>query len=137
MSKINKINKEIQEKDAIYNFLGGNSSGFFVDVGANEPDATESQTWHLEKKGWTGILVEPIPELAEKAKKIRTSSIVHQVVCTTPNNVGRLEFLIPYSGDELVSVHASLRANIDDHNYLKFKKLEVSAVTLNSILVNA
>ena len=125
---------EIAEKNAIFNFLGNKSKGFFVEVGANEPDAPESQTWHLEQRGWTGILVEPIPELAEKAKKIRSSSTVYQVACTSKNNIGTLEFLIPFNGDELVSGHASLRANIDEHNYSKFKKLEVKAVTLDSIL---
>ena len=133
--KQNKIAMdEISEKKAIYEFLGNTSEGFFVEIGANEPDAPESQTWHLEQKGWKGILVEPIPELADKAKKIRVASKVYQVACTSENNIGKLEFLIPFNGEDLVSGHASLRANIDEHNYTKFKKLQVNAVTLNSIL---
>lgn len=32
----------------------------YVEVGANEP-VNLSQTWHLEQKGWHGLLIEPIP----------------------------------------------------------------------------
>jgi hypothetical protein len=32
--------------------------GFFVEVGANDPVA-RSQTFHLERAGWTGVLIEP------------------------------------------------------------------------------
>ena len=42
----------------------GDIKGFFVEVGAN--DARErSQTWHLEQAGWTGLLMEPQPDLAD------------------------------------------------------------------------
>src|SRR5262249_2572839 len=36
----------------------GAQRGFFVAVGANEPQA-DSQTWQLEQTGWTGVLIEP------------------------------------------------------------------------------
>jgi hypothetical protein len=45
-----------------------------------------------------------------------------------------VEFLIPLDENELVTGHASLYANIDEHNYSQFKKIEVKSVTLNSIL---
>ena len=44
-------------------FFAGASSGYFVEVGANDPEYL-SQTWHLERRGWTGVLVEPQPDLA-------------------------------------------------------------------------
>ena len=40
----------------------GDRTGYFVDVGANDPKDI-SQTWHLEQKGWRGILIEPQPAL--------------------------------------------------------------------------
>ncbi len=64
----------------------GNRHGFFVEVGANQPQ-TGSQTWHLERLGWSGILVEPLPELAQKLREARTAK-VFAVACSSPKNVG-------------------------------------------------
>ena len=47
-------------------FFGGGAAGFFVEVGANRPQFA-SQTWHLEQLGWTGVLIEPQPDLAAAA----------------------------------------------------------------------
>ena len=46
-------------------FFRRRGKGYFVEVGANDPK-TESQSWHLEQSGWTGILVEPLPDLAAR-----------------------------------------------------------------------
>lgn len=50
------------------------SNGKFVDVGAND-GMIGSMTYDLEKKGWSGILIEPNPILVENLKKIRTSPV--------------------------------------------------------------
>ena len=47
---------------------------------------------------------------------------------------GVLEFLIPKKGEELLTGHASLEANLDEHNYSEFEKISVNAVTLSSLL---
>ena len=52
-----------EEQARVREFFGGDSSGYFVEVGANHP-THGSQTWHLEQAGWTGVLVEPQPDLA-------------------------------------------------------------------------
>jgi len=61
--------------------------GYFVEVGANDPHA-RSQTWHLEQAGWTGVLIEPQPELAGKLRANRTAK-VYAVACSSPDNAGR------------------------------------------------
>ena len=54
-------------------------NGFFIEAGAND-GVTYSNTLYYEKyKQWTGILIEPIPELAEKCKVNRPGCIVEQV----------------------------------------------------------
>ena len=53
------------------NFFAGARSGFFVEVGANRP-RQESQTWHLEQLGWTGVLIEPQPDLAAELWRMRS-----------------------------------------------------------------
>jgi FkbM family methyltransferase len=52
--------------------------GFFVEVGAND-GITQSNTAYLERYlGWRGILIEPIPELAERCRQNRPRAIVEQ-----------------------------------------------------------
>ena len=53
-------------------FFDGACTGYFVEVGANDPEYL-SQTWHLEQRGWTGVLVEPQPDLAAELKRRRRS----------------------------------------------------------------
>ena len=65
----------------------GNTKGYFVEVGANDP-RERSQTWHLEQAGWTGILIEPQPDLAAKLRAHRKAKIF-EVACSSPENAGR------------------------------------------------
>lgn len=65
----------------------GDINGYFVEVGANEP-RLRSQTWHLEQAGWTGVLVEPQPDLVRELRASRTAK-VFAVACSSPGNAGR------------------------------------------------
>jgi FkbM family methyltransferase len=76
-----------REQELVREFFGGARSGFFVEVGANRPQQ-ESQTWHLEQLGWTGILIEPQPELASDLCSARSAK-VFAVACSSPENAGR------------------------------------------------
>jgi hypothetical protein len=51
-----------REQQLVRRFFGDARSGFFVEVGANRPQE-QSQTWHLEQLGWSGVLIEPRPTL--------------------------------------------------------------------------
>lgn len=82
----NVINE--RERQLVRDFFAGTSSGFFVEVGANDP-RERSQTWHLEQAGWTGILIEPQPELADKLRQARKAK-VYAVACSSPHNAGRV-----------------------------------------------
>lgn len=51
-------------------------NGVFIEAGAND-GYVQSNTYYLEKmRGWTGLLVEPIPDLYKEAKRNRARSIV-------------------------------------------------------------
>jgi len=76
-----------QEHALVREFFGGETSGYFVEVGANHP--TEgSQTWHLEQAGWTGVLVEPQPELAAFLVASRKARVFANA-CSSPANAGQ------------------------------------------------
>lgn len=64
----------------------GDIKGYFVEVGANEP-RVRSQTWHLEQAGWTGLLIEPQPDLARELRAMRMAK-VFAVACSGPEHEG-------------------------------------------------
>ena len=77
-----------REASLIQRFFADQPPGFFVEVGANEPQE-RSQTWHLEQAGWTGVLIEPQPDLVELLCRER-SARVFAVACSSPANAGQI-----------------------------------------------
>lgn len=73
------------------------SKGIFVDVGAND-GKLGSMTYDLEKKGWSGILIEPNPTLVENLKKVRTSPVFPYAISSLE---GDLPFYIVEGPDNL------------------------------------
>jgi len=65
----------------------GDIKGYYVEVGANEP-LQRSQTWHLEQRGWTGVLIEPQPDLAAELRARRNAK-VFAAACSSPANAGQ------------------------------------------------
>ena len=65
---LDMIVREGREQELVRTFFKHAPSGFFVEVGANRP-RQESQTWHLEQLGWTGVLIEPQPDLADDLRR--------------------------------------------------------------------
>jgi FkbM family methyltransferase len=68
-------------------FFGHARTGYFVEVGANDP-RIGSQTWRFEQAGWIGVLVEPQPRLADELRRQRRAR-VFAVACSSPENAGR------------------------------------------------
>ena len=98
-------------------------------VGANHPTLL-SQTWHLEQQGWSGVLVEPNPELCEMLQAQRPRSRTFQAAVGGPDQVGAVDLLM---GTE--HVHSTLAPVLDDP--LSGKKIQVKLRTLDSILAEA
>lgn len=52
--------------------------GVFIEAGAND-GVRQSNTYYFEKiRGWKGLLVEPVPELAAECRKNRRASVVRE-----------------------------------------------------------
>ncbi len=110
-------------------FFFDTPNGFFVDVGANDP-IEGSQTWHLEQKGWRGVLVEPQPKLAQKLKEQRRA-LVFACACSSPQNAGKT---LPF---QLAGIQSSLNLNFFVAGMRKEKIIEVPVRTLDDILIEA
>ena len=126
---------EKQEKEKIREYFNFKGEGVFVEVGANEPVSIGSQSWHLEKHlNWSGLLIEPNPELAEQARKTRPQSVVCQSACTSPEKSGEMILYIPIHDGQAVSGHAAVGKNVDDFTYRDHVEIKVHAKTLNDLL---
>lgn len=67
------------EDVVLWRALGGVAGGRYVDVGANHP-VIESVTKVFHDAGWTGITVEPLPELAALHRTERPDAFVFEGV---------------------------------------------------------
>ena len=104
-------------------------TGFFVEVGANDPQQM-SQTWHLEQLGWTGVLVEPQPALADGLRRCRRGK-VFAVACSSPQMSGRT---LPL---HLSGLHSSLNPDFFVAGAQTTGVIEVPVRTLDEILTEA
>lgn len=111
-------------------FFAGTATGFFVDVGANDPK-NGSQSWIFEQKGWRGVLVEPQPRLAQKLKEQRPRAAVFACACSSPQNAGKtLQF-------QVSGIHSSLDLNFFVAGMRKEEIIDVPVRTLDDMLEEA
>jgi FkbM family methyltransferase len=118
-----------QEQTLVREFLGDGATGFFVDVGAADPQFG-SQSWHLEALGWSGILVEPRPDMAERLRRERRAK-VYECACASPGKASRSMPLHLRGGYSSLS-ESLVIAGIEPQG-----TVSVSLRTLDDILVDA
>lgn len=116
--------------------------GYFVEAGAND-GFTQSNTYYFERmRNWTGLLVEPVPELYERCRRRRNRSVVVRAALVSPD-YPKPEVEMTYAGLMSVSIHAfrdaeQRRAHLADAMKLGLIEqpytLQVPARTLSGIL---
>jgi FkbM family methyltransferase len=114
------------ETTLVREFFRDRPQGFFVEVGANDPKK-DSQSFHLEEAGWTGILVEPLPELASELRRQRKAQ-VFEVACSSPERAGqtmRLHVAGPFSSFDPNLAVTGMRAD---------RAIDVKVRTLDEVL---
>ena len=118
--------------------------GFFVEAGAND-GFTQSNTYYFEKiLGWSGVLVEAIPELYQRCVKTRKQSQVYQCAlvaeafegATVTMDYAHLMSLVKGARKSPEAEQAHLRRGAQQPGVVPYQ-LEVPARTLTSILDQA
>ena len=66
---LNRLDRKLARRIKLQN-------GFFIEAGANDGIAQSNTLYFEAQRGWRGLLVEPIPALAEKCRVNRPASIV-------------------------------------------------------------
>jgi FkbM family methyltransferase len=117
------------ENDLKAEFFGAAPAGFFVEVGANQPQEG-SQSWQFEQSGWNGILVEPQPDLAARLAQSRRARVV-AAACSSPANAGT-SMTLHVSGP-----HSSLRPELAVTGVVAKATIDVPVRTLDDILQEA
>ena len=107
-------------------FFGPAPTGFFVEVGANQPQQG-SQSWQFEQAGWRGVLVEPQPDLAERLRQSRRAHVV-AAACSSPANAGSAMTL------HVLGPHSSLNRELAVTGVVADSTIEVPVRTLDEIL---
>ena len=134
-NKIDKKTREATEKQLVREYFDNKKFGFFVDVGANDPTAIMSQSWHLEDLlQWTGVLVEPNPRFLQMCHEKRPASKSFACACIDSEDSAELTLYVPLRDGLEMDVHAGIDKNIDDFNYHEYTEIKVPGRTLNSIL---
>lgn len=117
------------ENELKHAYLRDVDHGYFVEVGANQPE-NESQTFSLEQRGWTGVLVEPQPDLADQLRR-RRSAKVFAAACTSRRNAGSNMVLYLAGG------HSSFDRKLNLAEIKPHGAIEVPTRTLDQILLEA
>lgn len=116
--------------------------GFFIEAGAND-GIKQSNTLYFEKfRNWSGILIEPIPELAEKCKINRPGSITESCALVDfdyKNPTIQMQYcdlmsLVKGAMSSEMEERQHIEEGMIEQNIQKYD-LEVPVNTLTSILV--
>jgi FkbM family methyltransferase len=119
-------------------------AGVFVEAGAHD-GLTQSNTALLEfSRGWTGLLVEPIPELAARCRINRPASEVEQAALVPPDHAaGMIRMTYCNRSSIVAGGRGSAEADaawldtcrrLPDQRDVETYEIEVPACTLSSLL---
>lgn len=117
-------------------FLGEKYDGYFVEVGAND-GLYVSNSWGLAEKNWTGLMFEPVPELAKmcRANHREHPKVEVQQTAVGPEGVGSITIQI---AGPLSSANVELLQEYESITWasksLTGHVVEVKCQTLDSLL---
>lgn len=123
------------EDRVLWDVFRARRTGFFIEVGAYD-GVTLSNTYLLEQMGWSGLLVEPIGELCQRAARVRPRSRVVQAACSKRGSTGTATFTVTQN----VPVLSFLNAD-EDHiarckrEGAKLVEIQVPVRSLDDILL--
>ncbi|GAA6139392.1 hypothetical protein NBRC116583_31390 [Arenicella sp. 4NH20-0111] len=129
-----------QDKWVLESLFGHEKVGTFVDIGAND-GVTFSNTFRLEKAGWNGIAIEPLPIIYSRLKSNRSCITVNGCIAPT-SGVEHFRAISGYS--EMLS---GLVKEYDSRHSERIKKelkhhggeeeiIEVDCYNLNDLLAD-
>lgn len=107
-------------------------NGVFLEAGANDGINQSNTALLAEEYGWTGVLIEPIPEIAELARRNRPESVVIQAALV-PSDYGAATIKM-YSCNLMSIVEGGMRDDEADRKHVQLGE-QVQGISSSELLV--
>ncbi|MFG0306020.1 MAG: FkbM family methyltransferase [Phycisphaerales bacterium JB040] len=136
-----EFRSEWGEDTLLFDLFEGQESGVYIEAGALD-GRENSVTWVFEALGWTGLLVEAIPERAEQCRSHRPGSRVVHAALDAERTDGTVEFLVPSDPEQQPSAHRADRhsSEVDaglERAGARMSRVSVPLTTMNAALEQA
>jgi FkbM family methyltransferase len=136
MSAVESFSQHGQDRFILENFFANRCDGVFIDVGAYD-GITFSNTLLFERRGWSGICIEPVPLVFEKLRAARSVLCLNCAVSDSDGVAPFIDVDMPNFG----KMYSGLKADYDPrHAHLvqthatASRTIEVPAHRLDGIL---
>jgi FkbM family methyltransferase len=116
-------------EDAVLGALLSDSTGFYVDVGAGHP-TQGSNTFALYRRGWRGVLVEPLAANVTASRVLRRGDRVVQALCGDRN--GSIPFY-EFDAWQLSTTSPEVVQRLASEGHFPVTMTEVSMVRLRDL----
>lgn len=113
----------------LYNLFEGKPDGFFIEVGAYD-GYTYAVTYAFECMGWTGLLVEPIPERFEACRARRPGARVEHAALSKRGSSGTASFAHITSPKHDYEASSFLPEAVTAKRFMRPPKTATSTVTV-------
>ncbi len=118
--------------------------GVFVEAGANDGEL-QSNTYYFEKlRGWTGLLVEPVPELAARCRRNRRATVLQAALvaheepgATVELHVAGLMSTVSGALGDAAATARHVEAGLAVQQLPRAERVRVPARTLSSLIDEA
>lgn len=114
----------------------GDEPGLFLEIGAND-GYSQSNTYYLERRlGWKGILIEPLPDLYQRCRRLRRASDCFNVACVGPDSPASVDLV----NLDLMSVALGQQSRQEELRRLaghSVVPITVEAMTLSAVIDRA
>lgn len=122
----------------IWDILGGQTEGFFIEVGAFDGYLL-SVTYALEAVGWNGLLIEALPERAEQCRVRRPHSRVVHSALGRRGSQGTIPFINVHDAEGGTLSYVKPNISTSHHksiqgSRLKTETIDVPITTMNELL---
>jgi FkbM family methyltransferase len=124
--------QELQDMYA-YLYFKGKKDGFFIDIGAYD-GFTISNTYSLEKIGWEGICIEPVPNIFERLIKNRKCECINAAL--SDNDIVDSKFIQTKGGRSGFTRNMSNEMQTAAEKEGIIAEINVKSVTFDTIMDN-
>ena len=120
----------------ISQILNQKTNGFFVECGAADGVRFSNSLFFEQARSWTGLLVEPNPELFKSLTKAKRNAYTINSCLSTTQSTQQVSFkmvdLLSGIGDKMDSAHSKW---VEDFTHSKYKTITAQCFTLHSLLL--